>query len=316
MLSLFANENMKLYRRPRTWILVALIVAIVLLTGVLMKGHEQPVAANWKQTLIAQDQQLTHEAGQRAKHIPAFARNLEVQIKTNEYAISHDLPPQASTAWSFSTQVEQEAVGALLTVFVAIIAGDIVAGEFTGGTIKLLLTRAQTRGRILLSKYLAVLLFSVVLMAVTFAASLIVGGALFGFTGASAPYIYMNASGQIQQMNVVAYLLANYGFNSISLLMTVTIAFMISTIFRSSSIAIALSIVLLFIGDTIVQVLASYGWDKYILFANTNLSQYFFNGPTITGMTLGFSIIVLAVYFIVMNGLSWYVFRKRDVALT
>lgn len=316
LLNLFANENMKLYRRPRTWILIILVAAIVLLTGVLMKGHEQPVAANWKQTLIAQNQQLTQEMAHRGKHIPAIAQNLEVQIKTNDYAISHNLPPQAYTAWSFSTEVEQRAVGALLTVFVAIIAGDIVAGEFTGGTIKLLLTRAQTRGRILLAKYLAVILFSIVMMAVTFAVSLIVGGALFGFAGASSPYIYMNASGQIQQMNVFAYLLANYGFNSVSLLMTVTIAFMISTIFRSSSIAIALSIVLLFIGNTIVEVLASYGWDKYILFANTNLAQYFFNGPTIAGMTLSFSIVVLVVYFVVMNGLSWYIFKKRDVALT
>jgi len=191
-----------------------------------------------------------------------------------------------------------------------------VAGEFTAGTIKLLLTRAQTRGRILLAKYLAVILFSIVIMVVTFAVSIVVGGLLFGFAGIAAPYIYMSATGHVQQMNMFAYLLANYGFNSVSLLMTVTIAFMISTIFRSSSIAIALSIVLLFIGDTIVEVLGSYGWDKYILFANTNLAQYFFNGPTITGMTLTFSIVVLVVYFVVMNGLSWYIFRKRDVALT
>lgn len=316
LLNLFANENMKLYRRPRTWILIILVAAIVLLTGVLMKGHEQPTAANWKQTLIVQNQQLTQEMAHRGRHIAAFAQSLEIQIKTNDYAISHNLPPQQSTAWSFANEVEQRAVGALLTVFVAIIAGDIVAGEFTGGTIKLLLTRAQTRGRILLAKYLAVILFSIVIMVVTFAVSVVVGGVLFGFAGIAAPYIYVNATGHVQQMNMFAYLIANYGFNSVSLLMTVTIAFMISTIFRSSSIAIALSIVLLFIGNTIVEVLSSYGWDKYILFANTNLAQYFFNGPTITGMTLTFSVVVLVVYFVVMNGLSWYIFRKRDVALT
>ncbi|MCY0900899.1 MAG: ABC transporter permease [Firmicutes bacterium] len=319
MLSLFANENMKLYRRPRTWILIALMAAIVLLTGVLMKGHEQPTPANWKQALIVQNQQLRQEAAGGGRHLAIFghgAAQLEVQIQTNDYAISHNVPPQQPTGWSFSNQVEQEAVGVLLTVFVAIIAGDIVAGEFTGGTIKLLLTRAQTRSRILLSKYLAVLLFSIVLMAVTLGVSLLVGGGLFGFTGASAPYIYMSATGHVAQMNMIAYLFANYGFNSISLLMTVTIAFMISTIFRSSSIAIALSIVSLFIGNTIVRVLSTYSWDKYILFANTNLAQYFFNGPAISGMTLTFSVVVLAVYFIVMNGLSWYIFRKRDVALT
>lgn len=319
LLKLFANENMKLYRRPRTWILVILIAAIIVLTGVLMKSHEQPAAANWQQTLISQNQQLTQEMNHGGRHLALFGKNkasLEVQIKTNEYAISHNVPPEQYTAWSFANEVEQRAVGVLLTVFVAIIAGDIVAGEFTGGTIKLLLTRAQTRSRILLSKYMAVLLFSIVLMAVTLVVSLVVGGGLFGFSGVSAPYVYMNASGQVQQMNMIAYLFANYGFNSVSLLMTVTIAFMISTIFRSSSIAIALSILSLFIGHTLIEVLSSYSWDKFILFANTDLSQYFMNGPFISGMTLPFSITVLAVYFVVMNGLSFYLFNKRDVALT
>lgn len=320
VLNLFANENMKLYRRARTWILVALIAAIVILTGVLMQSHQQPVAADWKQSLIAQNQQLTQEMTQGHRHLGIFGHSLaslEVQIKTNAYAIAHNVPPSQYTAWSFANLIEQRAVGVLVTVFVAIIAGDIVAGEFSGGTIKLLLTRPQSRSRILFSKYVSVLLFSLFLTAVTLVVSLVVGGILFGgFSGMTAPYIYMSATGQVQQMDMIAYLLANYGFNSVSLLMTATIAFMIGTIFRSSSIAIALSILSLFIGHTLVEVLTGYSWDKYILFANTDLSQYFFNGPLISGMTLTFSVVVLVVYFVVLNGLSWYLFHKRDVALT
>ncbi len=318
LLNLLANENMKLYRRLRTWILVLIMAAIVILTGVLMKTHESPITANWKQNLVAQDQAISQQLTS-GHHLGMLGRSkayLEVQLKTNEYEISHNVAPAQYTAWSFANEIEQRAVGALLTVFVAIVAGDIVAGEFSGGTIKLLLTRPQTRNKILLSKYVSTLLFSVVLMAITLAVSLIVGTILFGLSGADAPYIYINASGQVLQMNMVAYLFANYGFNSVSLLMTVTIAFMISTIFRSSSIAIAISIVSLFIGSTLVEVLQSYSWDKFILFANLNLAQYFFNGPLIQGMTLSFSITTLVVYFVVMVALSWYIFKKRDVALT
>lgn len=318
LLNLLTNENMKLYRRLRTWILVLIMVVIVILTGVLMKTHESPIIPNWKQTLIAQDQMLSQQLSS-GHHLSMLGRNkayLEVQLKTNEYEISHNVAPAQYTAWSFANEIEQRAVGALLTVFVAIVAGDIVAGEFSGGTIKLLLTRPQTRSKILLSKYLSTLLFSIVLMVITLMVSLIVGTILFGLSGADAPYVYINASGQILQMNMLGYLFANYGFNSVSLLMTVTIAFMISTIFRSSSIAIAISILSLFIGNTLVEVLQSYSWDKFILFANLNLAQYFFNGPLIQGMTLSFSVLTLTVYFVVMVTLSWYIFKMRDVALT
>jgi ABC-2 type transport system permease protein len=51
------------------------------------------------------------------------------------------------------------------------------------------------------------------------------------------------------------------------------------------------------------------------LFANTNLGLYFGGRePPIEGMTLGFSVTMLLLYYIVFLALSWYIFSKRDVA--
>ncbi len=315
LLNLIQNENMKIYRRMRSWILVIIMVGIVILTGTLMKTHQAPIPPNWKSSLTISDQSLKNAV--TSPNMPARVKStLELTLKKNEYAIAHNIAPSATTAWGFATTIEQRAIGVLISVFVAIVAGDIVAGEFSTGTIKLLLTRPQSRGRILLSKYIATLLFSLFLIAVTMVASLVVGGILFGFGGVDQPYLYQAASGAIQQVNMVAYLFINYGYNSISMIMIATIAFMISTIFRSSAVAIAISILSLFIGNTLVFVLSSYSWDRYILFANTDLSQYQFGTPVLSGMTLGFSITMLVLYFVVMNALSWYLFRKRDVSLT
>lgn len=55
-------------------------------------------------------------------------------------------------------------------------------------------------------------------------------------------------------------------------------------------------------------------WVKYILFANTDLTQYFDGSPLVSDMTLGFSIVVLAVYFIVFHVLAFGAFTKRDIA--
>ncbi len=55
-------------------------------------------------------------------------------------------------------------------------------------------------------------------------------------------------------------------------------------------------------------------WAKYILFANTNLMQYFEGAPMVEGMTITFSIIMILVYFVIFQFLAFYVFKKRDVA--
>jgi ABC-2 type transport system permease protein len=81
--------------------------------------------------------------------------------------------------------------------------------------------------------------------------------------------------------------------------------------------AIALSFILTFVSGSVMAILAAfkYTWAKYILFANTDLSVYTEGRePFISGMTLGFSITMLIIYYIVFMGLAFTIFRKRDVA--
>ncbi len=63
--------------------------------------------------------------------------------------------------------------------------------------------------------------------------------------------------------------------------MIVTMAFMISTVFRSSSLAIGLSIFIMFAGQIITLLLMRYSWGKYFLFANTDLT------PVLRGAAAG-----------------------------
>src|SRR5699024_12031811 len=93
-----------------------------------------------------------------------------------------------------------------------------------------------------------------------------------------------------------------------------TFAFMISTVFRSSSFAIGLSIFFMMAGNQIVFAFAEYQCAKYILFANTDLQQYTNGNVLIGSMTLGFSISVLIGYYVIFIGLSWLIFTKRDIA--
>jgi ABC-2 type transport system permease protein len=195
----------------------------------------------------------------------------------------------------------------MIQIFTVIIAGDIVASEFTWGTIKLLLIRPENRSTILLSKFIAVFIFAIVLIILLFFSSLVLGVIVFG-TKTATPQI-------LQQLVNIG---EEYVIRFVEMGMAATFAFMLSTVFRSSSLAIGLSIFLMFTGNTVVELLRhfNFNWAKYILFANTDLSQYMAGRePLFNGMTLGFSIAVMLTYFLIFLLLAWAAFTKRDVSV-
>ncbi|MGP4070853.1 hypothetical protein ACTWP7_19880 [Halobacillus sp. B29] len=52
---------------------------------------------------------------------------------------------------------------------------------------------------------------------------------------------------------------------------------------------------------------------KYLLFANTNLSQYFFGGQLFSGMTIPFSILNILIHMILFIVVSGLFFVRKDV---
>jgi len=251
-LALVQNENMKIYRRVRTWIMFGLLVLLTILFGVLF---------------------------------------------------SLDGGSQRMSAWDALDQLSF--LYYLVSIYAAVIAADIVAGEFTWGTIKLLLIRPWTRTKVLLSKLLAVLLFTLAMSAVFFVIALAVSFLIFS----NEPSQYL---GDSPLSRILESLLYSY----VDLLVIAAFSFMLSTVFRSSGIAIGLSIFILFAGNifTLLFHPSRYTWAKYLLFTNMDLGQYRGGQVGPAGMTLGFSITVLAVYVLLFLAVAWLVFKKRDVA--
>ncbi|KIL36493.1 hypothetical protein SD71_07780 [Cohnella kolymensis] len=252
---LIQNENMKIYRRLRSWVMFGFIVFLPPLISLLIN----------------------------------FAG-----------------PGIEITAWE-AMQTESVVLFILITIFTVVIAAEAVAGEFTWGTIKLLLIRPWSRSAILLSKYLSTLLFALFFTVTAFIVTLLVNLAIFGSAGTPAA-----------ETSPVADMGTYYLLKFISLIVIVTFGFMLSSVFRSNGLAIGLSIFLLLSGTIITNVfsMVDKAWVKYVIFMHLDLNSYMHGGqgmipsyPT----TLGFSLAVLAGYFILFNLISWTVFRKRDV---
>lgn len=301
---------MKIYRRLRTWILAILLIVIVVLTGVLSHSDYHK-SDSWK---VRATETIEHNKTELANpDIPDnFKKQMREESALQQYMLDHNYPPMENTLWG--GMLTASGLIILVTLFTVIIAGDMVAGEFTWGTIKLLLIRPASRSKILLSKYLTTLLFAATLLIILFITALIVNGFSYGFERLTLPHLTVNAAGQVQEKNMLFYVFATYGLKLIELVMIVTLAFMISTVFRSASLAIGLSIFIMFAGQVITLLFMRYTWGKYFLFANTDLTPYLEDRPLAEGMTMGFSITVLVVYFLLFNVLSWEIFRRRDVA--
>lgn len=261
----------------------------------------------WRQTLQDENQQLTKEM-KKDDVMGTFNSPL---IEKNNYYLENDIMPTEYDAWQFVS--ENVLLLSLVTLFTIIVAAGIIANEFKWGTIKLLLIRPISRTKILLSKYVSVLLFALWTLLFVLVFSFIVGAIFFGIDGLD-PQVVLDQGNGLEQVSVIQQIVSGYGFQLVTLLMMATFAFMISAIFRQSALAIGTAIFLMFAGNAIVTFFAKYTWSKYILFANTDLNQYVNGTPWIEGMTLGFSIIVLIVYYVIFLAITWMSFTKRDVA--
>lgn len=314
MIALIQNEWIKLFKRPGTYVMAALLLLLIAAVAGFTKYEEskQPDQTDWKQAV--QEENAAYEA--QLHEDPQLTKNqkeyLEGQIAVNEHRLSESIPLQQSMhMWSFvETSSDILQVAGLFTI---IVAGGIVASEYTWGTIKLLLIRPISRSKVLFSKYATILLFGLFLAGLGFLFSVIVGAALFGLSGESVHLAY--EGGEVVEQNMLLYLIKLYAINLVDVLMLATMAFMISAVFRSSSLAIGISLFLLFTGPNMTYLLSMrYDWVKYSLFANTDLTQFQTGNVLVEGMTMNFSLLMLALYFLLFQLLAFSVFTKRDVA--
>ncbi len=311
--NLVYNELLKIFIRKSTWVLYGFLTLIIIAGGFFayFAGNERTVNytdEGWQEEL----QQENAEIGANAEEdIFMLGFNIE-RMSENDYYLENDLKPVSYGAGQFVADASfMISIVSLLTV---IIAGGIVANEFRWGTIKLLLIRPYSRGMILFAKYVGVLSFAVITLLYITLLAWIVGLIFFGFDGFN-PQVIILENGSHRYESVILELLTDYGYGLVSLVMMATLAFMISSVFRNSTLAISISIIILLSGSTITLILSRYEWSKYLLFANLNLRQYEEGGRVaIDGMTLPFSITVLAVYYVVFIVLAWWVFGRRDVA--
>ena len=207
--------------------------------------------------------------------------------------------------------------GLFIIVMIIMIAGTIVSEEFNKGTIKLLLIKPYSRNKILLSKFITMLIMIVFSIVAVIAMELIVGGIIFGYESLSVPVLEYNFNTQtLEQINIFTYLGIEILSQLPMLILLGTLAFAFSAIFTNSALAIIISLLGYMSANMINMLVIQYkvSFMKFFVTMNWDLSEYLFGGlPSMQGMTLGFSVVMCILYFVVMIIPTFVLFNKKNI---
>lgn len=213
-----------------------------------------------------------------------------------------------------------ESVGLVLII---ILAGTIVGGEYSVGTVRLMFTRGPTRTQFLLAKLgaLAVCIFAGTIGLILFGGiigtifNVLVGGGYSGYTTVTT-----------WLPHAILYILANM----LQLFMYAVIATCLSILGRATVAGVAGTLIwwvienlfgdlLRLIGAANQGLLGSFAQALPDYFISGNLSalldhqrQYLVDS-TATGVSDLHALLVLACYVLVLLGLAWWVNKERDI---
>lgn len=202
----------------------------------------------------------------------------------------------------------------VVQIFGIILAAGMVAGEFGKGTIKFLLITPAARWKILLSKYVSLLINLGLLFLALLVCNFIFGVLFCGGKDLFLP-ILTAAGGTVKRSSPILLLIGNYLLELVGMVVMVTLAFMISSLFRNSGAAVGISLLILYGGNTVNSILALVGadWGRYLIFANLNLSNILRGVGVFPHQSIGTAVVILVLHMAVFLLTAFDAFDRKEI---
>jgi ABC-2 type transport system permease protein len=270
-------ELVKLLRRPRTWLAIGLLCALPVLVAVFLS--------------------VSHLAPPPGKG-PAF---LSAVLNNGS------LYPAAGMAMVMPV---------FLPIAVAVLAGDAVAGEATGGTLRYLLVRPVGRTRLLIAKLISLTVFVLLAIVAVVGTSYLAGRLLLG----TAPPAAVGEAGGVTSLSGAPLtpvqlglrVLGTVGFLTVSMLGVAAIALFLSTLTDSSLGAGFGALAILITSDVLVGLDAAASVQPYLPTRYWLAWVDFFRDP-VFWRNIERGLALQAVYVGVLLLAAWANFMTRDV---
>jgi ABC-2 type transport system permease protein len=270
--------------------------------------------------------------------------SLELQKMYLDYKLQHQIPSPSpsndtmpyfiTSGWHSIKDFLNVGPAVFIPLLSVLLVADMVSGEQTGGTIKLLLIRPASRTKILFAKYVtsvtANLLVNVVLFGLMTATMLLIAGNKFGndptAVGVRTSMQSIVDHGGIQNMMITdashATIISMQSFAINGMLLTLlasvamcTLGFFCSVLVRSAAVSTGLAMGIVIIGTILLSIGQSMTWKKYFITSDFNLPQAWSGQMGGVGSTasLSESMTILLVWTVVMYFIGHFLFRRRDI---
>jgi len=310
--NLIGNECRKIFVQKSFIIsLLLLLIPIIVLGRWEFVGKELGATkeANWKEEIRVANESI--EKGLKSADISEPPDKQLEELELNNYRIQHNISPyQQHSVIDFMNK------GASITNFIGILllyfASNMMSKEHQWKTINFLLVKPSTRRMIYYAKFTSLTLLYFIFSLAILIYSFVIGCAINGFDFSAQP-VLIYANHHIVEQSVLTSLVYNYLINLLPFLLFVSIAYFFSTILKTSSISLLISIILFATSDPIAALLSSKSWSKYLPFMHTDLTVYAQGINIVNDMHIGFSIFMLLLYTALFLIIAGEVFKKRDV---
>ena len=195
---------------------------------------------------------------------------------------------------------------------IALVAGDLLAGEATAGTYRILITRPVSRNSIVTAKFLAGMIYTFMLILFLALVSVGLGSILLG----SGELIVLGTGGItiLAKSDVLWRFLLAYSFATLSMGVVASIAFLFSALVENAigPIISTMAIIIIFFIISAIDVSLFRTLKPFLFTSYMDTWKAFFENP-MNLPEIFKSVAVLGGHLIVLFFVTLFLFRRKDI---
>ncbi|MBQ9979077.1 MAG: ABC transporter permease [Clostridia bacterium] len=264
----------------------------------------------------------------------------EAGIRVAHYAVMNNVAPEGvESKTKYNIRSEIISVSGFATVFSIVLAGMIVANEFTSGTVRLLLIRPKKRWKILLSKLTCALSLYVLLVLISIAVLSVIEILIHGVGDAFTPDLSYSG-GKVVEIPAMVETLYTAALAIIQSLPFIMLAFLLSVLMKKSALALVVTFVAYSMSATVQTVAllltSEIGFLEYTILPYLSLESFRFSAsdiaiqnmtydifdldmlfgsitPSLSSFSAPLGIALVLIHAIALGALSFISFKKQQI---